>query len=96
MAKSELKTKQTQIASPNANGHQLEETLTIDDFSLPSPAELEAYQQVSPDIIQFLLETSVAEQKHRHKIDTEKIKVVKSSSKKSFFINWWGMFLRFL
>ncbi|MDR2087320.1 MAG: DUF2335 domain-containing protein [Dysgonamonadaceae bacterium] len=96
MAKSQLKTTETQIATTVANGRQVEETFTIDDTSLPSPQELNEYKLIDPNIISFLLETSKKEQLHRHKIDIEKVKIVKNESRVVFSINWWGMFFAFL
>jgi uncharacterized membrane protein len=96
MAKSELKTRQTQIASQGTNGQQLEETFTVDDTCLPSPQELNEYKLIDPNIISFLLETSKKEQSHRHKVDIEKVKVIKGEERKIFLINWWGMFFAFL
>jgi uncharacterized membrane protein len=96
MAKSEIKTKQTQIASQGANGQQLEQTFTVDDTCLPSPQELNEYKLIDPDIISFLLETSRLEQSHRHKIDIEKVKVIKREESRVFLVNWWGMFFAFL
>lgn len=96
MGKQELKTKQTQVRTSDADGHQLEQTYTVDDGALPSPIELEAYKAIDPGIVKFLLETSVKEQNHRHLMDIHKVKIIRKESHKIHSINWWGMFFAFL
>lgn len=55
--------------------------ITIDDLALPSPTELEAYARVNPEIVKFLLETSQKEQKHRHQMDAERLRLLANSGK---------------
>jgi uncharacterized membrane protein len=50
---------------------------------------------IDPNIISFLLETSKKEQQHRHKIDFEKVRVIKGENRRIYRINWWGMFFAF-
>lgn len=80
----------------DSTGKQLEQTVSVDDNSLPSPQELAQYQQIDPDIVRFLIETSVKEQAHRHRMDDEKMKLLKNSERKNTCMNWWGMFFAFL
>ena len=40
MGKQELKRKETAVVSPNGEGKQYEQTLTVDDTCLPSAEEL--------------------------------------------------------
>lgn len=77
-------------------GKQLEQTVSVDDNSLPSPQELQQYQQIDPNIISFLITTSQKEQEHRHCMDNEKMKILKNSERKNGRMNWWGMFFAFL
>lgn len=77
-------------------GKQLEQTVSVDDISLPSPQDLLQYQQIDPKIIPFLIETSKKEQDHRHNMDNEKLRILKRSEQKNGRMNWWGMFFAFL
>ena len=67
----------------------------MEDNLLPSPSELQAYKDIEPKIVDFLLESSTKEQAHRHKMDEEKMKVVKYTERKNGRMNWWGHVLRF-
>lgn len=55
MGKQELKRKETAVVSPNGEGKQYEQTLTVDDTCLPSAEELTAYQAIDPNIVTFLM-----------------------------------------
>jgi len=48
MSKQELKTKQTNAATIDTKGQQLEQTITFDDSFLPSPNELREYKEINP------------------------------------------------
>ena len=91
MAKQSISRKETQVSMGNSVGKQLEQTVSVDDNSLPSPQELQLYQQIDPKIIPFLIETSIKEQTHRHYMDKEKLKILKNSERKTWRINWWGI-----
>lgn len=95
MAKQEIKQRETQVETGDGVGKQLEQTLTIDDNSLPSAQELAAYKSIDPKIVDYLISTSIKEQEHRHKMDTAKINIVKSSDSRDDRMNWWGMFFAF-
>lgn len=95
MGKQEIKQKTTRVATHNGVGNQLEQTVTVDDNCLPSPAELKAYQQIDPRIVDYLIDASVKEQAHRHLMDKEKLKVVKHADGRDGRMNWWGMFFAF-
>lgn len=92
MGKQQLSQKETQVGI----GKQLEQTLIVDDNSLPTPEELAAYKAVEPKIVDFLIETSKKEQEHRHKIDNDKIVIIKKSERRITTINITGMFFAFL
>ena len=96
MAKQSISRKETQVSMGDSVGKQLEQTVSVDDNSLPSPQALQLYQQIDPKIIPFLIETSIKEQTHRHYMDKEKLKILKNSERKTWRINWWGMFFAFL
>ncbi len=97
MAKQELKTKQTNLkTSYGEQGHQVEHTFTIDDSCLPTSAELQAYKDINPGLIDFLLETSKKEQQHRHCMDKMKMKSIRSESRSVHNINYLGMTFAFL
>lgn len=95
MAKQSIKQKETQVSTEEGVGKQIEQTLTIDDLSLPSPQELEAYKNINPNIVNFLLETAVKEQEHRHNMDAKKLEVIESSDKRVNRINILGMTFAF-
>lgn len=46
MGKQELKQRETQVATGDGVGKQLEQTFTVDDNCLPSPQELAAYKSI--------------------------------------------------
>jgi Predicted membrane protein len=96
MGKQSISQRETQVAMGDSVGKQLEQTVSVDDNSLPSPQELAQYQQIDPNIAKFLMEISRKEQEHRHYMDSEKIKIVKRSERKEGMMNWWGMFFAFL
>lgn len=95
MSKQSISRRETQVGVGNAIGKQVEQTVSVDDLSLPSPQELKAYQEINPEIVPFLIETSRKEQEHRHKIEDEKMKIIKYSEHKSGRMNFWGMFFAF-
>ena len=96
MSKHSISRKETQVSMGDSIGKQLEQTVSVDDNSLPTPQELQQYKQIDPNIIPFLIQTSVKEQEHRHNMDKEKLKILKNSERKNGRMNWWGMFFAFL
>lgn len=96
MVKQKVQQKETQVSTTEGIGKQLEQTLIVDDNMLPSPEELEAYKKVDPRIVDFWLNSSLEEQKHRHLVDKEKIDIVKKSERRIGRMNWWGMCFAFL
>ena len=95
MAKQSLKQKETEVSLENGVGKQIERTLTVDSLALPSPTELEAYAKVNPEIVKFLLETSQKEQKHRHQMDEERLRLLGNADKRITKINILGMSFAF-
>ena len=96
MGKHSISRRETEVSMGDSIGKQLEQTVSVDDNSLPSPQELQLYQQIDPNIIPFLIKTSIKEQEHRHSMDNEKMKILKNSERKNGRMNWWGMFFAFL
>lgn len=96
MAKQQINRKETKVATQEGIGQQYEQVVTVDDNLLPSPKELAEYQSINPRIVEFLLETSKKEQEHRHKIEDDKIRIIKKSENRLSSRNWWGMFFAFL
>lgn len=92
MAKQQISQRETQV--PNL-GKQLEQTFIVDDNSLPAPEELSAYKAIDPKIVEFLIETSKKEQEHRHKIDNDKIVIIKKNESRTTTINVVGMIFAF-
>ena len=95
MGKQEIKQRETQVATGNGVGKQLEQTYIVDDNCLPSPQELAAYKEIDPRIVDYLINASVKEQEHRHKIDESKINLVRKANRQEGRMNWWGMFFAF-
>ena len=58
MGKQELKQRETQVATGDGVGKQLEQTYTVDDNCLPSPQELAAYKNIDPRIVDYLINAS--------------------------------------
>ena len=81
MGKQEIKQRETQVATGNGVGKQLEQTYIVDDNCLPSPQELAAYKEIDPRIVDYLINASVKEQEHRHKIDESKINLVRRANR---------------
>jgi len=96
MPKQQINHKQTNVATQDGMGQQVEVSYTVSDSMLPSPQELAEYQKVDADIVPFLMEMAKNEQQHRHKMDDEKMKVLKSNESRTTRINIWGMFFAFL
>lgn len=88
MAKQSISRRETQVSMGDSIGKQLEQTVSVDDNSLPSPQELLEYQKIDPNIIPFLIQTSIKEQNHRHNMDTEKMKILNHSERKNWRMNW--------
>lgn len=95
MGKQEIKKRETQVATEQGVGKQLEQVYTVDDNCLPSPQELEAYQRINPNIVSYLINASVKEQEHRHKMDEKKLKILANADGRIGRMNWWGMFFAF-
>ena len=96
MSKHSISTRETHVGVGDAIGKQVEQTVSVDDLSLPTAQELKAYQEINPNIVTFLLETSKKEQEHRHKTENKKIDIIRYSEHKNGRMNWWGMFFAFL
>ena len=96
MAKQQINRKETKVATQEGLGQQFEQIVTVDDNTLPSAQELADYKLVDPRIVEFLMETSKKEQAHRHKVEDEKVKIVKHSERRVSRMNWWGMFFAFM
>ena len=94
MAKKEISSKVTRLDGEAAL--QAEQTLTVNDCVLPTPAEMAAYREIDPNLITFLQEYTSREQQHRHETDKMKLKMVQRSEGKSERTNFWGMFFAFL
>lgn len=97
MAKKTLAQRETNLTDSDGRaGRQLEQTLMVDDNALPSPADLEAYKNVDPKIVDFILGSASKEQEYRHLVEKGKINIVQSQDRREGRMNWWGMFFAFL
>ncbi|MBD5232150.1 MAG: DUF2335 domain-containing protein [Bacteroidales bacterium] len=97
MSKKVLQQRTTKLAnSDGATGNQLEQTFSVDDSFLPSPTELSEYKQIDPQIVDLLCRMSENEQKSRHKIEKEKLRIMYKAETRQYRINVWGMLFAFL
>ncbi|RUL59114.1 DUF2335 domain-containing protein [Prevotella koreensis] len=96
MGKKQISNKETKVATQGGIGQQYEQTVTVDDNTLPSPQELAEYKTIDPRIVDYLLDAAKEEQRHRHKIEEDKVKTVKNAERRTTRMNWWGMFFAFL
>lgn len=91
MSKKSIEQKRTRVQAPDTVGEQEVNVFTVDDSILPPPQELEAYKQIDPEIIKYLMDAAAKEQEHRHKTTAEKIYIIKDNQKKEFKINLLGI-----
>lgn len=92
MNKHSYSKRETQLDKETHIGKQLEQTVTVEDETLPSPEEIKAYKEIDPRIIDYLLDSSKSEQEHRHKTDLKKLSIISHAERNSGRMNWWGMF----
>jgi uncharacterized membrane protein len=95
MSKQQINRKETQVATNEGVGKQLEQTLTIEDSALPSPQELTEYKKIDPRIVDLLISMSKSEQAHRHATEKMKLKILRRAEGRDERTNWWGMFFAF-
>lgn len=55
-----------------------------------------AYQKVDPKIVDFLIDMSKSEQRHRHDIDKSKVSIIRKNENRTTTINVVGMLFAFL
>ena len=94
--KTALQQKETQFTSGNAVGNSLEQYISVEDNTLPSPQDLSEYQKIDPRIVDYLLTSSAKEQNHRHEMEAGKLAIIQRSERRTGRMNWWGMFFAFL
>ena len=94
--KTALQQKETQFTSGNAVGNSLEQYISVEDNTLPSPQDLSEYQKIDPRIVDYLLTSSAKEQNHRHEMEAGKLAIIRKSERRTGQMNWWGMFFAFL
>lgn len=95
MAKGKITHRSVEHNGENGLSRQSQTDLTVDTAPLPPAEELEKYQKLNPDIIQFLLKAAEKEQANRHWAEKEKIKIVSRSEKRTTQINVTGMVFAF-
>mgnify|MGYP003588474864 CR=1 FL=1 len=96
MSKQSIKRKETQVSTSNGIGNQLEQTVTVDDSSLPSPEALAKYKEIDPQLVDFLIDVSKKEQEHRHLTDMKKLKIISNAESRTGRMNFFGMLFAFL
>lgn len=88
-----------QIASvPDGNGASpfVAQRTTYEDNMLPSAEEMAKYNDVSPDIVRYILEQAKAEQEHRHSMDHKTADIVGSSEFSKNKLNSMGLSFAFI
>lgn len=98
MGKKEIRQRQTDVSNVNgaAVGKELEQTLTVDDSFLPAPEELTKYKEIDTNIVELLCRMSEREQQARHKLDEQKLRIIRKSESRQFALNIWGMIFALL
>ena len=96
MAKQSIKRSETHVSTSNGVGNQLEQTVTVEDSSMPSPEELTKYIAIDPKILDYFIAASEKEQEHRHCSDMKKLKIISNAERRTGRINFFGMFFAFL
>lgn len=96
MAKQQINQKETQVSTSQGAAKRIEQTLTVDDYALPSPQDLAAYKNIDPKIVEHLLELANKEQGHRHDMDNQKMKMIRRAESRAERMNFWGMTFAFL
>ena len=96
MAKQAYRRKETEVASGDAVGKQLEQVISVEDNALPSPQELADYKKIDPRIVDYLITASVKEQAHRHEMEAGKLEIIQKSERRIGRMNLWGMVFAFL
>ena len=75
MAKTEHHLSQRHIRTEDGIGQIVEAKITEDDNLLPTPSELAAYKEISPDLVQHFLDTAVKEQEVRHTKQLQQVEI---------------------
>lgn len=91
MAKHSISTQTAAVKEGDKMGVSVEQTVQMEEMSLPSPQELAQYKAIDARIVDFLINQAKAEQQHRHDMDKEKMKILRKSEGRAYGINWWGM-----
>ena len=69
--------------------------MTTDDYPLPEAGELERLKQVDPRIVSWILDRADSEQKHRHFMNQDRVKITKKAVNGENAINITGQILGF-
>ncbi|MDE5808646.1 MAG: DUF2335 domain-containing protein [Muribaculaceae bacterium] len=97
MSKKVLRQRATNLADrTGTTGNEVEQTFSVDDSFLPSPAELNEYYKIDPQIVSLLCQMTEQEQASRHRQDEKKLDLIKKSESRQYRINVWGMIFAFL
>jgi len=95
MAKQQERISARQINDHGRKGHEVERVMTTDDYPLPEAHELERLKQIDPKIISWILERADSEQKHRHLMNCDRVKITRKAVNGESAINIIGQLLGF-
>ncbi len=92
MAKRLIQHSQRHLNSSSIEAQETQSVITMDDNTLPTPAELKEYMELSPKIVEHFLEVSAAEQKHRHELEKGQAEIIKIEVKRTGRMHFWSIF----
>lgn len=84
------------MSNGDSVGNQLEQTVTVEDSSMPSAEELKKYKDIDPKFIDYFITASEKEQEHRHCSDMKKLNIIICVERRTGRINFFGMLFAFL
>ena len=78
MAKKSIKQQHTELHTPTGLAHNTEVSVVSDDSILPSPADLQAYQNIHPKFVEYFIDIASKEQEHRHSIEKQNVNIIQA------------------
>jgi len=88
--------RRARLASAHPDGTQLAADIPWNDGPLPPAAELQAYQEVDPQLVPWLLAAADKEQSHRHEADRAQWAEVSVASAVNAYRSKVGLWLGFV
>ncbi|QYJ68917.1 hypothetical protein [Flavobacterium litorale] len=96
MARQTRSQKNIQVHNNNGKGLHQENTEVFDDNLLPDASEIKALSEIDPEILNWLKLRAEKEQDFRHKIFSDRTKILKYDVEGEMRLNYLGMTYAFL